>query len=172
MEVHYAEPSGTLLIPPPPPSEINSPPSPPQHSNMNRPSPPPLPSLQGFNDQEMVALIGAHALGRCHTDRRCVWGVQGVCGFAASGRFSDNRQERYDTSAGSRSVLFCPAIHPYPTLTPLLLSLSGYTNPWTNAPTTFSNLYFQVGGGGQDGGTGDLEGSTGEWAGGTGTEGR
>ncbi|TXT13529.1 hypothetical protein VHUM_00896 [Vanrija humicola] len=23
----------------------------------------------GFNDQEMVALIGAHALGRCHTDR-------------------------------------------------------------------------------------------------------
>jgi len=23
----------------------------------------------GFNDREMVALIGAHALGRCHTDR-------------------------------------------------------------------------------------------------------
>ena len=23
----------------------------------------------GFNDQEIVALIGAHALGRCHTDR-------------------------------------------------------------------------------------------------------
>ena len=23
----------------------------------------------GFNDQEMVALSGAHALGRCHTDR-------------------------------------------------------------------------------------------------------
>lgn len=23
----------------------------------------------GFDDQEMVALIGAHALGRCHTDR-------------------------------------------------------------------------------------------------------
>lgn len=38
---------------------------------------------------EMVALIGAHALGRCHTDR------------------------------------------------------SGYNGPWTNAPTTFSNLYFQ-----------------------------
>ncbi|KAJ9521237.1 hypothetical protein QJQ45_022972, partial [Haematococcus lacustris] len=43
----------------------------------------------GFNDQEIVALSGAHALGRCHTDR------------------------------------------------------SGYTGPWTNAPTTFSNLYFQ-----------------------------
>lgn len=42
----------------------------------------------GFNDQEIVALSGAHALGRCHTDR------------------------------------------------------SGYVNPWTNAPTTFSNLYF------------------------------
>jgi cytochrome c peroxidase len=23
----------------------------------------------GFNDQEMVSLIGAHAVGRCHTDR-------------------------------------------------------------------------------------------------------
>lgn len=23
----------------------------------------------GFNDQEIVALLGAHALGRCHTDR-------------------------------------------------------------------------------------------------------
>lgn len=23
----------------------------------------------GFNDQEIVALVGAHALGRCHTDR-------------------------------------------------------------------------------------------------------
>mmetsp|Transcript_9418 Transcript_9418/g.20072 ORF Transcript_9418/g.20072 Transcript_9418/m.20072 type:complete len:312 (+) Transcript_9418:80-1015(+) len=43
----------------------------------------------GFNDQEIVALVGAHTLGRCHTDR------------------------------------------------------SGFVNPWTNAPTTFSNLYFQ-----------------------------
>uniref|UniRef100_A0A7R9VR88 Cytochrome c peroxidase, mitochondrial n=2 Tax=Chlamydomonas euryale TaxID=1486919 RepID=A0A7R9VR88_9CHLO len=43
----------------------------------------------GFDDREMVALIGAHALGRCHADR------------------------------------------------------SGYVNPWTNAPTTFSNLYFK-----------------------------
>lgn len=43
----------------------------------------------GFDDREIVALIGAHTLGRCHTDR------------------------------------------------------SGYVNPWTNAPTTFSNLYFQ-----------------------------
>lgn len=42
----------------------------------------------GFNDQEIVALSGAHTLGRCHTDR------------------------------------------------------SGYDGPWTNAPTTFSNLYF------------------------------
>ena len=37
----------------------------------------------------VVALVGAHTLGRCHTDR------------------------------------------------------SGYSGPWTNAPTTFSNLYFQ-----------------------------
>lgn len=44
-----------------------------------------LPPLVG----EMVALVGAHTLGRCHTDR------------------------------------------------------SGYSGPWTNAPTTFSNLYFQ-----------------------------
>lgn len=43
----------------------------------------------GFNDQEMVALIGAHSLGRCHADR------------------------------------------------------SGFDGPWTNAPTTFSNLYFK-----------------------------
>jgi cytochrome c peroxidase len=42
----------------------------------------------GFNDQEIVALSGAHALGRCHTDR------------------------------------------------------SGFTGPWTRAPTTFSNQYF------------------------------
>jgi cytochrome c peroxidase len=42
----------------------------------------------GFTDRETVALIGAHALGRCHTDR------------------------------------------------------SGYSGPWTNAPTTFSNDFF------------------------------
>mmetsp|Transcript_8499 Transcript_8499/g.13389 ORF Transcript_8499/g.13389 Transcript_8499/m.13389 type:complete len:342 (-) Transcript_8499:213-1238(-) len=45
---------------------------------------------QGFNDQEIVALSGAHALGRCHTTR------------------------------------------------------SGYTGPWTRAPTTFSNEYFRL----------------------------
>lgn len=28
----------------------------------------------GFTDQEMVALLGAHALGRCHTDRSGFWG--------------------------------------------------------------------------------------------------
>ena len=27
----------------------------------------------GFNDQEIVALSGAHALGRCHTDRRYLY---------------------------------------------------------------------------------------------------
>lgn len=25
--------------------------------------------MSSFNDQEIVALIGAHAVGRCHTDR-------------------------------------------------------------------------------------------------------
>lgn len=45
---------------------------------------------QGFNDQEIVALVGGgHALGRCHTDR------------------------------------------------------SGFSGPWTRAPTTFSNEYFR-----------------------------
>jgi len=43
----------------------------------------------GFNDQEIVALSGAHCLGRCHVDR------------------------------------------------------SGFDGPWTNAPTTFSNLFFK-----------------------------
>jgi len=43
----------------------------------------------GFDDREIVALSGAHTLGRCHTDR------------------------------------------------------SGFEGPWTNAPTTFSNLYYQ-----------------------------
>merc|ERR1711924_448053 len=28
----------------------------------------------GFNDQEIVALSGAHALGHCHTDRSGYWG--------------------------------------------------------------------------------------------------
>lgn len=46
-------------------------------------------SRQGFDDRETVALIGAHALGRCHTDR------------------------------------------------------SGYSGPWTRAPTTFSNEFFR-----------------------------
>jgi len=45
---------------------------------------------QGFNDQEIVALVGGgHAIGRCHTDR------------------------------------------------------SGFTGPWTRAPTTFSNEFFR-----------------------------
>jgi cytochrome c peroxidase len=44
----------------------------------------------GFNDQEIVALSGAHSLGRCHTDR------------------------------------------------------SGFTGPWTRAPTTMSNEYFRL----------------------------
>jgi len=43
----------------------------------------------GFNDQEIVALAGAHCLGRCHRDR------------------------------------------------------SGFSGPWTRAPTTFSNEYFR-----------------------------
>eukprot|EP00298_Acanthocystis_sp_HF-20_P004093 c14430_g1_i2.p1 GENE.c14430_g1_i2~~c14430_g1_i2.p1 ORF type:complete len:337 (+),score=158.49 c14430_g1_i2:53-1063(+) len=43
----------------------------------------------GLNDQEIVALSGAHTLGRCHP------------------------------------------------------TSSGFVNPWTNAPTTFSNLYFK-----------------------------
>jgi cytochrome c peroxidase len=29
----------------------------------------------GFNDQEIVALSGAHALGRCHSDRSGFKGV-------------------------------------------------------------------------------------------------
>ena len=28
----------------------------------------------GFNDKEIVALSGAHALGRCHTDASGYWG--------------------------------------------------------------------------------------------------
>lgn len=44
----------------------------------------------GFNDQEIVALSGAHALGRCHTDR------------------------------------------------------SGFSGPWTFAPTSFTNEYFRL----------------------------
>jgi len=28
----------------------------------------------GFTDREMVALVGAHAMGRCHTDRSGFWG--------------------------------------------------------------------------------------------------
>jgi len=43
----------------------------------------------GFNDREIVALLGAHCLGRCHTNR------------------------------------------------------SGFSGPWTRAPTTFSNEYFR-----------------------------
>jgi len=43
----------------------------------------------GFNDREIVALCGAHALGECHTDR------------------------------------------------------SGFSGPWTRAPTTFSNEFFR-----------------------------
>lgn len=44
----------------------------------------------GFNDKEIVCLSGAHALGRCHTDR------------------------------------------------------SGFSGPWTRAPTTFSTEYFRL----------------------------
>ena len=31
-------------------------------------------SRMGFSDQEMVALLGAHAMGRCHTDASGFWG--------------------------------------------------------------------------------------------------
>ncbi len=30
--------------------------------------------MAGFNDQEIVALSGAHALGRCHEDASGYWG--------------------------------------------------------------------------------------------------
>lgn len=49
----------------------------------------PFSSPKNTHAREIVALSGAHTLGRCHTDR------------------------------------------------------SGFEGPWTNAPTTFSNLYFQ-----------------------------
>lgn len=34
----------------------------------------PLCTGMGFSDREIVALLGAHALGRCHTDRSGYWG--------------------------------------------------------------------------------------------------
>jgi cytochrome c peroxidase len=70
----------------------------------------------GFNDQEIVALLGAHALGRCHT---------GLFPPPSAYRAGNARR--------------CAAW-----LTALRADRSGYVGPWTRAPTTFSNEYFRL----------------------------
>jgi hypothetical protein len=39
----------------------------------------------GFNDREIVALLGAHALGRCHEDRSGYWGPWTFAGMCVVG---------------------------------------------------------------------------------------
>ncbi|KAJ1557481.1 heme peroxidase, partial [Nowakowskiella sp. JEL0078] len=47
----------------------------------------------GFNDQEMVALIGAHAVGRCHTDRS---GFEGPWTFSPTSFTNDYYKKLVD----------------------------------------------------------------------------
>ena len=68
----------------------------------------------GFNDQEIVALSGAHALGRCHTD-----------------------------ASGIIIIIIIIIIIGIIISSLLLLSSLGYWGPWTRAETTFSNEYFR-----------------------------
>jgi catalase (peroxidase I) len=67
----------------------------------------------GFNDREIVALCGAHSLGRCHTDRS---GYEG----------------RTHPSLLSFRSSFVPLLH-------FILCLF---SAWTFTPTKFSNQYF------------------------------
>jgi cytochrome c peroxidase len=69
----------------------------------------------GFNDKEIVALLGAHALGRCHTDRSGYWGPWTF----AENTFSNEYfrllvDERYATvrphERGSVLTLFCKLV--------------------------------------------------------------
>ena len=69
----------------------------------------------GFNDQEMVALIGAHALGRCHTDRS---GFEGPWTFSPTVFSNDFYTLLLDEKWNYRKV--CGYIRPWNCL--LLLS--------------------------------------------------
>jgi len=51
-------------------------------------------SRMGFNDKEMVALIGAHALGRCHTDRSGFKGPWTHSPITVSNHFYTNLLEK------------------------------------------------------------------------------
>jgi hypothetical protein len=72
--------------------------------------------ISSFNDQEIVALSGAHALGRCHTNRYVLF---------------------------SPYVVLTPIIFPLLSLI-LLKSSSGFEGPWTFSPTTMTNDYFTL----------------------------
>ena len=92
---------------------------------------------QGFNDQEIVALSGAHALGRCHTDR------SGYVSARPPDAACSARQLETDVLPCARTYpSWSTACKSVPS-SPILPNPSGArADPWTFAPTTFSNQYF------------------------------
>lgn len=64
-------------------------------------------SLYSFNDQEIVALIGAHAIGRCHSDRS---GFEGPWTFSPTTFTNDFYKllfdEKWDFLVSTRSLFF------------------------------------------------------------------
>ena len=81
----------------------------------------------GFSDQEIVALSGAHNLGRCHSDR--------------SGTFRSLNGLQVITNTACRLgiSLCCFSIR-----APTDCALSGFHGAWVNNPTRFSNQYFKL----------------------------
>lgn len=98
----------------------------------------------GFNDQEIVALSGAHTLGRCHADRSGFvgpWTNGGCVGVAPWAALAGAERGR----AASRPAGGHPLHTAPPCKHPTLAPACRHCHPPTHhpaAPTTFSNLYF------------------------------
>lgn len=91
----------------------------------------------GFNDQDIVALLGAHAMGRCHTTRYVDFIFNSLC---SDRRFTFGHSYLL---AGTHAFCIFPDIPSAPKYTSPP-SRSGYWGPWTNSENSFSNEYFRL----------------------------
>ena len=116
----------------------------------------------GFNDREIVALSGAHALGRCHADAsvrsrsinhgpdlRSAAAMRGLGMYVTPGPTEEgNLPIHTPLLTWPFTLHFMPFASCGICLAEALILRSvapqGYVGPWTGTPTIFNNLYFKV----------------------------